>query len=217
MGYISLQPKDSYKTTQKRILKSPTTQEITKVTLKHIHHVDKTIVSFGQNYEKKPLLRNDTIKEAIQLIHKETNKKTIHLNNNASLPLIMEKLYNTGLQSLQINMNSTINQTYNRYYNPQNYTFNNIRENKQIITQNDGFLSLNLLMFPNINDTENKLITLEKFIEDTNVDMIQIQNLNVDPKSYITLLKTDDFGPNINFLTRKPMPNPKPSIPNNTI
>ena len=201
LGCISLQPKGSCEAAQERILKSPSAQEIAEVALEHIHRVDKAVVSFGQGCEGEPLLRGDAMEEAIQIIRQETDKGTIHLNSNASLPLVVEKLCRAGLQSLRISMNSAVDQTYNRYYSPRGYTFDDVRESGRTITRHGGFLSLNLLVFPGVNDTESELAALEEFIEDTGVDMIQMRNLNVDPESYMALVGPDSFGTDIGFLS----------------
>ena len=200
LGCISLQPKGSCEAAQERILKSPSPQEIAEVALEHIYRVEKAVVSFGQGCEGEPLLRGDAMEKAIQIIRKETPKGTIHLNSNASLPKVVDKLCQAGLQSLRISMNSAVDSTYNAYYSPRSYTFDHVRESGRTIKRHGGYLSLNLLVFPGVNDTKKELSALEDFIEDVGVDMIQMRNLNVDPESYKTLLGDDAFAPGIGFI-----------------
>ncbi|MFT5432529.1 MAG: pyruvate-formate lyase-activating enzyme [Myxococcota bacterium] len=187
VGCISLDP---VKTTaaHERIVKSPDPEEIAEVACEHIDAVDLAVVSFGQGCEGEPLLRAPVLEESIRIIRGRTDKGTIHLNSNGSLPKAVDKLCEAGLQSIRISMNSAVEETYKRYYRPRTYKLADVAETAAVVTKHGGFVSLNLLVFPGVSDLLEEVEALETFIEEGGVDMIQMRNLNVDPELYRKLV-----------------------------
>jgi wyosine [tRNA(Phe)-imidazoG37] synthetase (radical SAM superfamily) len=200
VGCISLQPPGSCEAAHERVVRHPDPDEIAEVALEHIARVDHAVVSFGQGCEGEPLLRAEVLEEAVKLIRLQTDKGTIHLNSNASLPKEIERLCRVGLQSLRISLNSADPETYARYYRPRSYDFADVAESGRTIKRYGGFLSLNLLVFPGVNDLESEVQQLEGFIEDTGVDMIQLRNLNVDPELYQEILGEGRYGEGMGLL-----------------
>ncbi len=188
IGCISLQPAGSCEAAHERVVKHPEAEEIAEVACEHIESVDRAVVSFGQGCEGEPLLRADVLYDSIKRIRTKTTRGTIHLNSNASIPAAVDRLCEAGLQSMRISMNSAVSDTYSRYYRPRGYTFADVRESGLTLKRHGGFLSLNLLVFPGLNDVEPELVALEEFIEDVGVDMIQMRNLNIDPERYEQIL-----------------------------
>lgn len=199
IGCISLNPEETT-AAHERILKNPAAVEVAEVALEHIATVDHAVVSFGQGCEGEPLLRADVLEESIRLIRAQTDKGTIHLNSNASLPKAVERLCQAGLQSMRISMNAATPDIYRRYYRPRNYSFADVTESGRTVTRHGGFVSLNLLVFPGVSDREPELSNLEAFIEDVGVSMIQMRNLNVDPDLYRAILGPDNHGPGIGLV-----------------
>ena len=200
VGCISLQPPGSFEAAHERVVKHPDPEEIAEVALEHIARVEHAIVSFGQGCEGEPLLRAEVLEEAVRLIRSKTDKGTIHLNSNASLPAAVDRLCRAGLQSLRISMNSADPETYARYYRPRSYDFADVAESGRTIKRHGGFLSLNLLVFPGVNDLESEVQKLEAFIEDTGADMIQMRNLNVDPDLYREMMGDERYGEGMGLL-----------------
>lgn len=97
-------------------------------------------------------------------------------------------------------MNSTNPNTYTHYYQPQTYSFKNIIKNTQTLKHHNKFLSLNLLIFPNINNKKPKLQQLKNFINNININIIQIHNLNINPKHYTKILDPNKYKNTINLL-----------------
>ncbi len=118
----------------------------------------------------------------------------MHLNSNASLPGTVDRLMDAGLGSIRISLNSADPETYARYYRPRNYAFDDVRASGLAVTRQGGFVSLNLLVFPGVNDREPEIAALEAFIADVGVDLIQMRNLNVDPESYTRALGEGRHG-----------------------
>ncbi|MCD6570543.1 MAG: radical SAM protein [Deltaproteobacteria bacterium] len=187
IGCISYQPKGHPPAPQKRIEFIPGPEEIAEVALTHIAHVKAPVVSFGQGCEGEPLLAGDVIEEAIYMIRKKTDKGTINLNSNASLPHVVGSLADAGLDSLRISMNSVRPSTYKAYFQP-SYDFDALYESVYEMKKRDKFVSINLFVFPGVTDAPKEANTLKAFIKDTGIDMIQWRNLNIDPDVYLDTL-----------------------------
>lgn len=187
LGCISLQETCEPPSPQQRITFVPTPQEIAEVALRHIAHVSEPVVSFGQGCEGEPLLVADVIREAIRLIRAQTQKGTINLNSNASLPEKIAELAEAGLDSLRISMNSPRPETYKTYFR-QRYAFESLKTSALEMKRRGKFVSINLFVFPGLTDAPKEALALERFIAETGVDMIQWRNLNIDPDLYLETL-----------------------------
>jgi pyruvate-formate lyase-activating enzyme len=186
-GCISRQPCGRPPSPQDRIAFVPSPDEIAEVALKHIATASSPVVSFGQGCEGEPLLASDTIREAIRLIRAATTKGTINLNTNASLPGKVAELADAGLDSMRISMNSARKQTYEAYFRP-TYAFEALARSAYEMKSRGRFVSLNLFVFPGLTDAPKEAKDLNRFIDDTGVDMIQWRNLNMDPDMYLAML-----------------------------
>ena len=200
VGCISLDPLDTT-AAHERILQSPGPLEIAEVAVEHIHAVEHAVVSFGQGCEGEPLLRAPVLEAAIRRIREQTDAGTIHLNSNASLPQAVDQLCRAGLQSMRISLNAVTEAIYTPYYRPRTYRFSDVIESARTLKRHGGFLSLNLLVFPGVNDREPELTALSDFVADVGVDMIQMRNLNVDPVTYRDILGAEYHGPGIGLDT----------------
>ena len=76
-----------------------------------------------------------------------------------------------------------------RYYRPVNYTFADVRQSIIAAKAAGVFVSLNLLYFPGITDTEAELSALVELITACKIDFIQLRNLNIDPEMYLKLMQ----------------------------
>jgi hypothetical protein len=47
------------------------------------------------------------------------------------------------------------------------------------------FAAINLLVFPGVSDREEEVERLISFVRETQIDMIQMRNLNIDPDLYL--------------------------------
>lgn len=184
LGCISSQPKGSCPPTQPRLTFRPTAQEIAEVARIHLKTSSKAVVSFGQGCEGEPLLAAKTIKDAIRMVRAETTRGTIHMNTNASLPNELKGLFDAGLDSIRVSMNSVQKKYYDRYYSPRGYTFSDVCRSIRIAKSKGKFVALNYLVMPGFTDREDEYRALVAFIRKMNIDMIQWRNLNYDPQRY---------------------------------
>jgi pyruvate-formate lyase-activating enzyme len=195
LGCISLQTIDNLSACQERINFTPDAQEIAQVSLEHISHVKNAVVSFGQGCEGEPLTAFKAIEPAIKRIRKETDRGTINLNTNASMPQYVEKLCKAGLDSMRVSMNSVRKNCYNAYFRPKSYKFSDVLKSIETAKLHGKFVAVNYLNCPGFTDSNNEFKALKEFINKYKIDMIQWRNLNFDPKKYCEMMANiEDSG-----------------------
>jgi len=186
---LSMQPEENtINPAQFRITFKPSVQEIVEIAVDHLENAPLPVVSFGQGCEGEPLLETDLILESITEIRKKTAKGIINLNTNASKPMSIEKLCRAGLQSIRVSMNSAVEDWYNRYFNPKNYTFNDVLESIKVARAHQIWISVNYFVFPGLTDSNIEFDAFEKLVLRKQINMIQWRNFNIDPDWYIEKL-----------------------------
>lgn len=215
IGCISFQPQEEeIFSSQDRLTFKPTAAEIVEYTVPHLETAPYPIVSFGQGCEGEPLLMWETIREAIIEIRKHTNKGSININTNGSKPDAVEKLMQAGLDSIRVSLNSVRPEIYTKYYLPNNYTFEDIRESARIVREHGGWASINYFVFPGMTDSVAEYEALREFIKYTDISMIQWRNFNIDPDWYLGKIGMADTGESMGIkqmmeLIREEFPNLK--------
>ncbi len=189
LGCISLQT-DAYLTSsQNRIAFTPSAREIADVALFHINRVKDAVISFGQGCEGDPLMAAREIEPAILLIRRQTPEGTINMNTNASLPDVLDSLFNAGLDSIRVSMNSVRPPCYNAYFRPQKYGFEQVLESIDLAIARGRHVAINYLNCPGFTDCAEEAAALSVFLEKHPVHMIQWRNLNFDPRRYLKAMK----------------------------
>ena len=183
-GCISLQENTGIQPSQQRINFTPTPDEIAEVALMHIAETGRPVVSFGQGCEGDPLLAADVIGPAIRAIRKKTSSGTINMNTNASRPDILDRLFDAGLDSIRVSLNSVRPDGYNRYFRPRGYRFVDVVRSIDLSVSRNRFVAINYLNSPGFTDTPEELGALTNFIRNHSIHMIQWRNLNFDPMRY---------------------------------
>lgn len=195
IGCISFQPQEeTIISTQDRLTFKPTAEEIVEYTVPHLETAPFPIVSFGQGCEGEPLLMWQTIKEAITEIRKHTQKGSININTNGSDPKAVKALCEAGLNSIRVSTNSAREKIYTPYYRPNNYEFNDIIESLKVVTNYNGWTSINYFVFPGMTDSVEEYEALRKLIKTTGLKMIQWRNFNIDPDWYLSKIGVTDTG-----------------------
>jgi len=195
IGCISFQPQEeTIYSAQDRLTFKPTAAEVVEYTVPHLETAPYPIVSFGQGCEGEPLLMWETIREAIIEIRKHTQKGSININTNGSKPDAVEELMKAGLNSIRVSLNSVRPEIYTKYYLPNNYKFEDIRESARIVRQYGGWASINYFVFPGMTDSVAEYEALREFIKYTDISMIQWRNFNIDPDWYLGRLGVTDTG-----------------------
>lgn len=195
IGCISFQPEEeTIVSTQDRLRFKPTADEIVEYTVPHLETAPFPIVSFGQGCEGEPLLMWETIRESIIEIRKHTSKGSININTNGSKPDAVRELCKAGLNSIRVSTNSVQEKFYTPYYRPNNYKFEDIIESLKVVREFGGWTSINYFTFPGMTDSVDEYEALRKLIRDTDLQMIQWRNFNIDPDWYLGRLGITEVG-----------------------
>ncbi len=186
IGCISFQPvEESISSTQDRLTFKPAAEEIAEFTVPHLMNAPYPIISFGQGCEGEPLLMWETIREAIIEIRKHTSRGSININTNGSKPDAVKALCEAGLNSIRVSTNSARENIYTAYYKPNNYVFNDIVESLKVVRNHGGWSSINYFVFPGMTDSVEEYEALRNLIQETDLNMIQWRNFNIDPDWYL--------------------------------
>lgn len=195
IGCISFQPQEETITSSHdRLMFKPTATEIVEFTVPHLQTAPYPIVSFGQGCEGEPLLMWETIREAIIEIRKHTPLGSININTNGSKPDAVEELMKAGLNSIRVSTNSARADIYTKYYQPNNYEFNDIVESIRVVRRYGGWASINYFVFPGVTDSVAEYEALRELIISTDLSMIQWRNFNIDPDWYLGRMNITDQG-----------------------
>ena len=149
-----------------------------------IDRVPDGVVSFGQGCEGDPLLAADVIEPAIRLIRSLTDRGTINMNSNGSLPDVMKRLFDAGLDTLRVSLNSVRKSCYDAYFRPNGYDFEDVLAGIDLALEQSVFVAINYLNSPGFSDTPEEASALADFLEHHPIAMIQWRNLNFDPLRY---------------------------------
>lgn len=195
IGCISFQPADEQiVSTQDRLSFKPTPEEIIEFTVPHLETAPFPIISFGQGCEGEPLLMWETIRDAITGIRRHTAKGSININTNGSRPDAVRELCAAGLNSIRVSLNSVLEEVYLPYYRPNNYAFSDLAESLKAVRHSGGWASINYFVFPGMTDRVKEYEALRVFIRETDINMIQWRNFNIDPDWYLGKIGIADTG-----------------------
>jgi pyruvate-formate lyase-activating enzyme len=194
-GCISLQPSGCCPSTQDRIRFVPTPEELAGVAVPHLETAPKPVVSFGQGCEGEPLLQAKTLERTIRLIRSKTDRGTINLNTNGSLPRAVERLARAGLDSIRVSMNSARPDCHRKYYRPSGFSFDDVRQTIRVMKEHGRHVSLNYFILPGFTDDPEEFSALVDLMENCSPDLIQLRNLNMDPEKYLKVVRHESDKP----------------------
>lgn len=185
VGCLSLQPDGKFLASHERLGYVPTVTHIVEAALPHLEAAPQAIVSFGQGCEGEPLLRGDVIARAVRALREKTDRGTINLNTNGSLPAQVASICRAGLDSIRVSLNSPDPDLYATYYRPTRYTAADVVASIKTAKDLGIYTTINLLVFPGVTDREEEVEGLLRLVAETGLDMIQMRNLNIDPGLYL--------------------------------
>ncbi|MBV5317568.1 MAG: radical SAM protein [Desulfobulbaceae bacterium] len=187
-GCISLQPSGCCPSTQDRITFVPTEKELAEVAVDHLKAAPRPIVSFGQGCEGEPLLQAEVMAKSIRLMRSQTDRGTINLNTNGSLPEAVDYLAKAGLDSIRISLNSAQSEKHRRYYQPKGFSLTDVCRSITVMKQHNRHVSLNYFILPGCTDDPVEFAALSQLICEYRPDFIQLRNLNMDPEAYLRVI-----------------------------
>ena len=195
VGCISDQPKDGPPASHERMEDGPSGEEMGAIGLHHLLNAPgRTMVSFGQGCEGEPLTRWKAIAEAIRYMRQHTDKGSIHINTNASLTKGLEALFDEGLDSIRVSLNSAVKDLYEAYYKPVKYGWEDVEASIALSRERGAYIALNLLLFPGVTDREGEVKALERLVKKYRVDQVQTRSLCIDPIQYLEIARDCGAG-----------------------
>ena len=195
LGCLSAQPDGLFDASHDRLDFCPSKEEIVKIAVGHLEVAEDAIVSFGQGCEGEPLTEARLIAESVAEIRSATNRGTINLNTNGSLPGAVETIAEAGLDSIRISLNSARSDFYRAYYRPRGYDFEDVVESIKIARKNGLYTMVNLLVFPGVSDQEEEIEALIGLIKETDLNFLHLKNLNIDPAYYLECMPSSGSEP----------------------
>jgi molybdenum cofactor biosynthesis enzyme MoaA len=121
-----------------------------------------------------------------------TEKGTINLNTNGSIPKRVAAISEAGLDSIRISLSSARPHLYNAYTQPEGYVFEDVCRTISDCVESGLYTMVNYLVFPGISDQEEEVTALLELIQRTGVHFIHLKNLNIDPDFYIRSMPRGD-------------------------
>jgi pyruvate-formate lyase-activating enzyme len=185
LGCISDQPDDNVTAAHTRMKIPARADDLIEVAVDHLERVDNAVVSFGQGCEGEPLVQGPVLEATIRGIRARTSRGIINLNSNASLPKVVARLADAGLDAIRISINSARSPYYERYYRPTGYTLEDVERSAVEMSSRGRYVALNYFVFPGVSDTPAEIDALCGFIDRGGVNMVQLRNLNIDPELYL--------------------------------
>jgi len=198
VGCISCQPPDSgFPATQRRIAFTPTPEEIAEVMAVHATREKRPVFSFGQGCEGEPLTEAALIAGAVERFRAAGGRGTVNVNTNGSVPEAAARLAAAGVDAVRVSMNSARPGLHAAYYRPRGFGFQDVADFAAEAKKAGMWVSLNLLFFPGVTDTEAEWEALSAFIAERRIDYVQLRNLNLDPALYMELAEGFPGGPSM--------------------
>ncbi len=192
LGCLSQQEQQHFPAPMQRLTFVPSPQEIAGVAVPHLLQAERAVASFGQGCEGEPLLQGETLESAIRLIRRQVSRGTLNLNTNASRPQVIAALVEAGLDSIRVSLSSARSEYYAAYYRPRGYGLADVIAAIRAAKAGGAKVALNYLIFPGFSDQPAELAALTELIAKTDVDLIQLRNLNIDPDYYLTGIRWHD-------------------------
>jgi wyosine [tRNA(Phe)-imidazoG37] synthetase (radical SAM superfamily) len=178
-----------------RIRRAPTAAEMAQVGARHLERASgRTMVSFGQGCEGEPLLRWKEIARAIRLVRERTDRGSINVNTNGSLPAALSALADAGLDAVRVSLNSASPDLYAAYYRPASYALGDVEASMRTARERGIYLALNLLVFPGVTDREGEVERLAALVSRVGVDQVQARSLAMDPDVYWEIARARGGG-----------------------
>ncbi len=161
--------------------------EIVEIMLEHLS-TPESIISFGQGCEGEPSTQASLIIEAMRKVRQQTKLGYININTNAGLSDHIRGIVDAGLDLMRVSTISAMDGHYNAYYKPRGYTLKNVEKSLKYAADQGVYTSINYLIFPGVTDREEEVEAMIEFCRRTNLKLIQLRNLNIDPESYLGII-----------------------------
>ena len=128
------------------------------------------------------------------MMREATDKGQININTNAGYTEGIKKIVDAGLDTMRVSIISGREETYQAYYRG-SYKLADVKESIAYAKAHGVYVSLNLLLFPGLNDRPEEIEGWREFLSETKIDMIQLRNLNIDPDYFLPKMPPETAKP----------------------
>jgi len=142
-----------------------------------------------------------TLAKAIRLIRSKTDRGTINLNTNGSLPEAVDQLISAGLDSIRVSINSARPDFHERYYSPKGFSLQDVKQSITLMKKAEKHVSLNYFVLPGFTDDPDEFDAFCQLIDQHHPDLIQLRNLNMDPEWYCRTVEHQPTSPPLGILS----------------
>lgn len=191
VGCISDQSESTFAANHDRMKVPSVAKDLVELAVLHLNRVPNGVVSFGQGCEGEPLIQGKVLEDTVRGIRERTQNGIVNMNSNASLPRIVARLADAGLDSMRVSINSGRESVYTAYYKPRGYNFGHVLQSAKEMSSRGKYVSLNYFIFPGVSDNMAEIDAISSFIQDGGVQLVQLRNLNIDPELYLRVLPAD--------------------------
>ena len=188
VGCISDQPDTGFAANHERMKVPSRAEDLIELACLHLTRVPNGVVSFGQGCEGEPLMQGKVLEDTVRGIRARTSAGVVNLNSNASLPRIVARLADAGLDAMRVSINSGQPELYRAYYKPRGYDFHHVLQSAQAMSSRGKYVSLNYFVFAGVSDTPREIDAISAFIAAGGVQLVQLRNLNIDPELYLRVI-----------------------------
>ena len=127
-------------------------------------------------------------------MRRRTGRGTINFNSNASIPDVIPRLAEAGLDSIRVSLNSVREKRYTDYHRPRGYHFADVVESLRRAKSAGLFTMINYLVFPGVTDQREEIEAFVALVEEAGVDLVQLRNLSIDPAWYWSAMNEKSNG-----------------------
>lgn len=195
LGCISERREGGPPSSMQRLRELPSAEELAEVGARHLESATgRTMVSFGQGCEGEPLTRAPVLVDAVRRMRAKTRRGSIHLNTNASRTAGLVKLFDAGLDSVRVSLNSADPRLYAAYYKPVGYSFADVRRSLGAARAAGAYRALNLLILPGVTDRLGEVVRLVELMVEFEVQQLQARSLCIDAEQYLDVARGQGAG-----------------------
>lgn len=170
----------------------PAAEEVAEAAAAHLSSGGAT-VAFGRACEGEPLLVARILEAAIAEVRTRTDRGTIHLETNGSVPSAIARLALAGLDTVAVRIASARSDTYERLHRPSGYRFTDVRASVAEAVRAKIGVALILLTMPGLTDTPREIDAVIALAGELPAGSeLLLRDLAADPARVRALVDTDE-------------------------
>ena len=157
-------------------------EDLVDVGAEHLREARGGTVTFGLGAGGDQQLSYERIERSILMLRAHAPDARLNLDTQIGLPSSIGRLFNAGLFSVRIGLNSAVQDHYERCYGSVGATFENLRGALGVARGKGGRIFLGLEVVPGFSDRPSELEALLRLIAEFGVDGVQLRTGGGSPE-----------------------------------